>query len=29
LLWVVHPLGESLLEQKTCDCAGVGQLVGD
>ena len=29
LLWVVHPLGESLLEQKICDCVGVGRLVGD
>jgi hypothetical protein len=29
LLWAVHPLRESLLEQKTCDCVGVGRLVAD
>jgi hypothetical protein len=29
LLRVVHPLGESLLEQKTSDFVGVGRLVAD
>ena len=29
LLRVVHPLGESFLEQKICDCVGVGRLVAD
>jgi len=29
LLRVVHPLGESLLEQKTSDCVGVGWSAAD